>query len=218
MASEVILLDYWPSPFGTRARIALAEKGIDYERKDEDLGSKSPLLIKMNPIHQKIPVLIHNGKPICESDIIIQYIDDVWKDTTPLLPSVPYLRAKARFWVNFIDTKVHESSKKIWLGKGEDQENGKKEVIEWSKLLEGELGDKPYFGGETFGFVDIALIPWYNWFNIFKTFANFSIEEECPKLVTWGKRCLEKESVSKSLPNPQQIHDANLQFKKRLGI
>ncbi|CAL5403220.1 unnamed protein product [Camellia sinensis] len=184
MGSEVALLDYWPSPFATRVRIALAEKGIDYDSKDEDMVNKSPLLMEMNPIHQKVPVLIHNGKPICESDIIIQYIDDVWKDhQSPLFPSDPYLKAQARFWANFVDTKVYESSRKVWMGKGEDQETGKEELIEWCKLLEGELGDKSYFGVETLGFADIALVPFYNWFIFFKTFADFSFEAECPKLV-----------------------------------
>ena len=28
---EVVLLDFWPSMFGMRARIALAEKEVDYE-------------------------------------------------------------------------------------------------------------------------------------------------------------------------------------------
>ncbi|XP_059662816.1 glutathione S-transferase U25-like [Cornus florida] len=218
MASGVVLLDYWPSPFGTRTRIALAEKGIDYERKNEDMDNKSPLLKKMNPIHARIPVLIHNGKPICESNIIIQYIDEVWKDKPPLLPSDPYLIAKARFWTNFIDTKVHGSSRKIWLSKGEELETGKKELVEWAKLLEGELGEKPYFGGETFGFVDIALVPFYNWFMIFKSFANLSFEAECPKLVAWGKRCMERGSVSESLPDRQHIYDAHLEYTKRLGI
>jgi len=60
----------------------------------------------MNPIHKKIPVLIHNGKPICESAIIVQYIDEVWNDKAPILPSDPYERAQARFWVDYIDKKV----------------------------------------------------------------------------------------------------------------
>ncbi|CAK9160273.1 unnamed protein product [Ilex paraguariensis] len=215
---EVVLLDYWPSPFGTRARIALEEKGIEYDHKYEDLANKSPLLVKMNPLYQTIPVLIHNGKPVCESGLIIEYIDEVWKGEPSLLPSDPYQRSKARFWVDFIDKKVHGSSRKIWMSRGEDQETGKKELIEWSKLLEEELGDKLYFGDSEMGFVDIALIPFFNWFNIFKTFANFSIEAECPKLVAWGKRCMEKDSVSKSLPHQEQIYEAYLEFKKRLGM
>ncbi|XP_058218598.1 glutathione S-transferase U25-like [Rhododendron vialii] len=219
MASQVILLDYWPSPFAARVRTALAEKGIHYESKDEDLADKSPLLVEVNPVHQKVPVLIHNGKPICESDVIIQYLDDVWKDESLLLlPSDPYLKAKARFWNHFINTKVYESSRKVWMSKGADQEAGKKELTEWCKLLEEELGDNLYFGVETFGFVDISLVPFYNWFNFLKTFADFSIQAECPNLVKWGERCLEKESVSKSLPNPDQMYAAFLEFNQRLGI
>ncbi|KAF8391048.1 hypothetical protein HHK36_023348 [Tetracentron sinense] len=76
MTGEVVLLGFWPSSFGMRVKIALALKGIKYEYKSEDLRDKSPLLLKMNPVHQKIPVLIHNGKPICESLIMVQYIDE----------------------------------------------------------------------------------------------------------------------------------------------
>lgn len=90
--------------------------------------------------------------------------------------------------------------------------------MEWSKFLESELGEKSYFGGDTLGFVDIALIPFYNWFIIFKSFANFSIEAECPKLARWGKRCMEKDSVSRSLPEPKQIHEAHLDYMKSLGL
>lgn len=106
MADQVTLLDFWPSMFGMRCRIALREKEIDFEYKEEDLGDKSPLLLQMNPIHKKIPVLIHNGKPICESLIILQYIDEIWNGKATLLPSDPYGRAQARFWADYIDKKV----------------------------------------------------------------------------------------------------------------
>jgi glutathione S-transferase len=107
MASDqVTLLDFWPSPFGMRARLALAEKGVKYEYSEEDLRSKSALLLQMNPVNKQIPVLVHNGKPVCESLIIVQYIDEVWKDSAPLLPSDPYQRAQSRFWADFVDKKV----------------------------------------------------------------------------------------------------------------
>ncbi|KAL2331137.1 hypothetical protein Fmac_018718 [Flemingia macrophylla] len=108
MSDEVVLLDTWGSMFGMRVKIALAEKDVKYEYMLEDLRNKSPLLLQMNPIHQKIPVLIHNAKPICESAIILQYIDEVWNHKPPIMPSRsdPYERAQARFWVDFIDKRV----------------------------------------------------------------------------------------------------------------
>ncbi|KAK9280441.1 hypothetical protein L1049_014131 [Liquidambar formosana] len=218
MAEEVILLDALPSSFGMRVRIALAEKGIQYEYKEENLVDKSPLLLQMNPVHKMIPVLIHNGKPICESLIILQYIDEVWNHKSPLLPSDPYQRSQARFWADFVDKKIYDCSKRILMTTGEVQEAGKKEMIECLKLLEGELGDKLFFGGETLRFMDVALVPFYSWFYSYETCGNFSLRAECPKLMAWVQRCMEKESVSKSLTDPHKVYDYVLQLKKRFGV
>lgn len=218
MSNSVILLDLAESMFGMRVRIALAEKGIEYEYREEDLGNKSPLLLKMNPIHKKIPVLIHNDRPICESLIAVQYIDEVWNDKSPLLPSDSYQKAQARFWADYVEQKIYDGGKKLWTSKAEDQEAANKEFIGYLKVLEGELGEKPFFGGETFGYVDIALIPYYSWFYAYETFAKFSIEEECPTLIAWAKRCMEKESVNKSLPDPLKVHNFVVFLRKKMGI
>ncbi|CAI9088965.1 OLC1v1023437C1 [Oldenlandia corymbosa var. corymbosa] len=220
MTSEnVFLLNTCPSMFCMRVRVALAEKEIKYETIDEDLTNKSKLLLETNPIHQQVPVLIHNGKPISESLIIVQYIDEVWHHKNPLMPSDPHKKAQARFWADFIDKKVFGPARKIWSAKGEEQEAGKKEFIEILKILEGEaLGDGPYFGGETFGYVDVALIPVYSWFYAFETCGNFSIEAECPKLVGWAKNCMKRESVSKSLADPMIAYETVLFLKKLFGI
>ncbi|KAF3681705.1 putative glutathione S-transferase parC [Capsicum annuum] len=170
---EVILLDFWASMFGMRLRIALAEKQVNYEYKEEEglLSNKSPLLLHMNPIHKKIPVLIHNGKPICESLIGVEYIDEVWKDIAPLLPSDPYERAQARFWAYYIDKK-------------EDMESKGRRA-----------------GG--------------SWFYAYETYGNFSTEDECPKFVAWAKRCMQRNSVAKSLSDQNKILEV---LRKKYGV
>ncbi|KDP45710.1 hypothetical protein JCGZ_17317 [Jatropha curcas] len=218
MEKKVIVLDFWPSSYAMRVKIALAEKGIEYEAKEENLAEKSCLLLEMNPIHKMIPVLIHNGKPISESFNIVQYIDEVWSDTSPLLPTDPFLRSQARFWADYIEKKIYMNGKKIWREKGENQEAVKREFIEGLRTLEVELGEKLYFGGERIGYVDIALIPISSWFYSFKICANFSIEAECPKISSWVKRCLLKESVQNSLPDPLKIYGFVLMLKKKLGL
>ncbi|KAI3770037.1 hypothetical protein L6452_01157 [Arctium lappa] len=216
-SDDVVLLNFWASPFGARVKIALAEKGVvNYDYKEEKLADKSSLLLKMNPVHKKVPVLIHHGKPICESNIIVQYIDETWQnDDPPLLPSDPYLKAQARFWADFVDSKVRFSG--IWRTKGEEQESAKKEFIDLLKVLEGQLGEKPYLIGESFGYADIAVIPLSCWFYALETVGKMNIGQECPKLIEWVERCMERESVSKSLPDPHKIYEYLLEKMKKLG-
>ena len=107
MSKGNALLGFWGSPFCGRVKIALEEKGVPYEEREENLfGGKSELLLKSNPIHQKVPVFLHDDKPVLESAIIVNYIDEVWP-SNPLLPTCAHARAQARFWADYIDKKVN---------------------------------------------------------------------------------------------------------------
>ncbi|XXG74749.1 hypothetical protein AAC387_Pa07g3390 [Persea americana] len=218
MADTVLVLGAWASPFSNRVRIALLEKGVEYEYKEEDLVNKSSLLLKSNPVHKKVPVLIHNERPICESLIIVQYIDETWNKTSPLMPGDPYEWANARFWADYIDKKIQDCGSRIWRTKGEAREEAKKEYIDCLKVLEGALGEKQYFGGEGFGYVDVVLIPSACCFYAYEKTGNFSVEEECPKLMAWVRRCMKRESVAKVLPDSHKIYEFIGVLKKRLGI
>ncbi|KAJ0982794.1 hypothetical protein J5N97_011049 [Dioscorea zingiberensis] len=106
---ELKVLGVWPSPFVIRVRIALNIKGLVHESLEEVEGFpvKSELLLKSNPVYKKVPVLIHAGKPVCESLVIVQYIEDAFPiNGASLLPSDPYDSAIARFWAFYIDDKV----------------------------------------------------------------------------------------------------------------
>lgn len=72
MAEESVkLFGYWASPFVNTVKWALKLKGIiHFEYVVEDLKNKGPLLLQYNP------VLLHYGRPLAESLLIMEYIID----------------------------------------------------------------------------------------------------------------------------------------------
>ncbi|XP_021820694.1 glutathione S-transferase U10-like [Prunus avium] len=160
--NKVTLYGMWVSPYVKRVELALRLKGIPYEYVEEDLRNKSPLLLKFNPVHQKVPVLVHNGKAIVESLVILEYIDETWKTGPQLLPEDPYKRSQVRFWASYLQ-QVFESMISVVKTSGEAQEKAMKEVTEKLKLLEEGLkgffpnGFPNSFDKENVGLLEVVI-------------------------------------------------------------
>lgn len=86
------------------------------------------------------------------------------------------------------------------------------------KQLEGALGEKHYFGGDSFGFVDILAIPVTSWFYAAEKFGGFKVEDECPKFSAWMKKCMQKETVAKVYPDPEKVYEFIAMMRKMQGI
>ncbi|MCO5601175.1 hypothetical protein L7F22_055294 [Adiantum nelumboides] len=229
-SSSAKVLSAWRSPFGVRVLVALKEKGVEYEYEEQDMVNKSELLLACNPVHKKVPVLIHNGKPICESLIIVQYIDETWPshDNKGFLPSDPLKRALVRFWTDYADKKVFEACGVIWKNKEEElREQGRNMIKECMATLDGALkdvfGGGPYFGGECINLVDITLSSFIPWFLAVETFGDFKILEEnnCPHLCEWAKLVVQHPSVKEGLataPSKKVLESAQETRKKYYGF
>ncbi|CAA7017520.1 unnamed protein product [Microthlaspi erraticum] len=211
---EVKLLGIWASPFSRRIEMALKLKGVPYDYVEEILDQKSPLLLELNPIHKKVPVLVHNGKIIIESQIILEYIDEVWKHN-PILPQDPYERSKARFLAKLVDEQVLITGF-VMLAKAD--EKGREAVVEQTRELimhlEKELVGKDFFGGKSVGFLDIvagSMIP----FCVARGWEGMGVEvvteEKFPEFSRWVKNLEKVEFVKDCIP-PREKHVEHMNF------
>lgn len=93
------LYGYWRSSASYRVRIALNLKGLDYEYEPvhlvKDGGQQhSEAYRKLNPA-RLVPTFIDGDVRLNQSLAIIEYLEECYPDT-PLLPSTPADKAKAR--------------------------------------------------------------------------------------------------------------------------
>ncbi|CAN6288959.1 unnamed protein product [Urochloa humidicola] len=198
------------SPFTIRVRIALSMKGVSYEFVEENLFSKSERLLKLNPVHKKVPVLIHNGKPMCESLVIVQYIDELFAGPA-ILPGDPYERATARFWAAFVDNKIFPPLMGIVIAKtGNERAEKVTETIAavaqmeeaFAKCFEG----KAFFGGDSIGYLDIALGSMLFWFEAMRRMYEAEIinASEAPLLAAWAERFGETAEAKEVVPETDE--------------
>ncbi|CAI8600931.1 unnamed protein product [Vicia faba] len=203
---EVRLLGKWASPFSNRIDLALKLKGVPYKYSEENLLSKSEDLLKYNPVYKKVPVLVHNGNPIAESLIILEYIDETWTNNS-LLSQDPYERALARFWSKTLDDKILPAIWNACRGAEKGSDKAVEEAFEALKLLEDEIKDKRFFGGETIGLVDIAASFIGYWVDILQEIAGLELLtiEKFPKVFKWSQEFINHPVIKEGLPPRDEL-------------
>jgi glutathione S-transferase len=92
-----------------KVRMALQEKG---QQPKEHLltlrgDQNDPNYLKLNP-NGVVPTLVHDGRVIIESSLILYYIDEAFPDP-PLMPEAPFARHRVRMYNKLIDEYVHNS-------------------------------------------------------------------------------------------------------------
>ncbi|CAL4923456.1 unnamed protein product [Urochloa decumbens] len=191
---ELKLLGTWSSPFALRVQLALGFKGLSYEDVEEDLRNKSELLLSSNPVHKKVPVLIHNGKTICESQIIVHAI--------------------ARFWAAYVDDKLLASWLQSFRGKTEEEKaEGLKQTLAAVDHLEAAFKEiskgKPFFGGDSVGYLDIALGALVAWVHAGEKLYGFRLFDAArsPLLNAWVDRFGALDAAKAVLPDADRLVD-----------
>src|SRR5690606_16073593 len=64
-----------------------------------------PGYLRINP-KGLVPALVHDGAPVVESTVIMEYVEDVFPEP-PLRPAAPLDRARMRQWAKVPDDGIH---------------------------------------------------------------------------------------------------------------
>ncbi|GAV66480.1 GST_C domain-containing protein/GST_N_3 domain-containing protein [Cephalotus follicularis] len=208
------------SLFCTRVEWALKLKGCEYEYIEEDLRNKSPILLKYNPVHKKVPVLVHDDKPIPESLVILEYIDETWK-LNPLLPEDPYERATARFWAKFSDDKCLYGAFGACTAEGEAKERAIETTLESFGYLEKQIQGKKFFGGEEISYLDLVAgwIP--HLLNVIEEVGGMKLvdAERLPSLHEWAHNFIQIPLIKECIPPREDLvvlYSAHLSYIRSL--
>ncbi len=116
------------SPCAQKVRIALAEKGLAWKSHHVSLQDKENLelwYLALNPLGV-VPTLVHEGRPVIESSIICEYLEDTFPGQS-LRPDDTYQVARMRFWMKHVDVKLHPSCG----------------TIQWPMVMRPRLMEKP---------------------------------------------------------------------------
>ncbi|CAL4963254.1 unnamed protein product [Urochloa decumbens] len=224
-ARELKVLGAWASPFVLRVRVALHLKGLDYEYVEEDLVNKSELLLASNPVHEKVPVLLHAGRPVCESLLILEYLDDAFPGTgPPLLPADPLGRAAARFWAAYVDGELLSSWLAIHAAAATEEEKAAAvaRTLAAVDTLEGALADKDaercegWFGGGGVGLVDVALGGFVPAIQASEPTTGLRVVDpaRAPRLAAWVDRFCALDAAKAAMPPVERLVEMG---KKRLA-
>ncbi|XP_066309004.1 glutathione S-transferase U17-like [Miscanthus floridulus] len=202
-AAAVRVVGGWASPFVMRVCVALRLKGVAYELLQEEPGKKSELLLKSNPVHKQIPVLLHGGRPVCESLVILQYVDEAFAGARPrILPADPYDRAVHRFWAEYADAKLPTALRTL-RGMIDGDKAEAAEQLAFAACSKGQR----FFAGDDIGFLDIVLGSYVGWFRAAERITAQRVldEKRTPRLAAWVARLCGHEAVRDVMPDAGRL-------------
>ncbi len=179
--------------------MVLHEKGIDFEVHEVDLSNKSEEFLSVSP-YGKVPVLRVNGTSLYESNIVNEYLDEVY-ESPKLMPEDPEGRASVRSWMAFADDYFFPSIYKVRTGV--QREYSEDEIQEATDMLddalsrlEHQLEGKKCLVGE-YTLADIAHAGNFHRLRILDKSGEVSLHEY-PNVAAWVERVEGRESYKAS--------------------
>jgi len=198
------------STYTRAARLAMEEKGVDYDLVEVDFigGGMTDEHLTRQPFG-KVPAFEHDGLMLYETQAIERYVDEAF-DGPALQPSDPAGRARMSQVISIIDSYTYPRTVgdlviqrlvQPMLGGTADEsiiEAAVPEVDKSMREFERMLGDQEYLTGTTLSLADLHLAPIFGYF--VDTPESKGILESKPSLNAWWQRIAARDSMAKTQP------------------
>ncbi len=100
------LFHFWLNPFSRKVRMALSEKGLDFELRLEKTWERRTEFLAMNPAGD-LPLLVEaDGTILSNSQVICEYLEEVYPEVN-LIGHDPVQHAETRRLINWFDRKFN---------------------------------------------------------------------------------------------------------------
>ena len=174
-------------PYAARARIVLAEKGLDYDAVEIDLDDRPAWLYEKNPLG-RVPVYEEDGGFVLpESEVIMEYLEERYPEPA-LWPADPAERALGRLWLQRFDDRLGDAYYAVRRGTEGARDALDAELGELDRVLEAQ----PYLTGREYGLADIGYVPW-----LLRATERLEVElEPFPALASWLERVAARPAVA----------------------
>jgi glutathione S-transferase len=173
------------SPFVSRVRMQLSVKKLEFTLRPALLGT--PDFQRLNPLG-KMPVLEHDGIVLPETQVICEYIEEVFP-TPSLLGPTPPDRARTRLIARVVD--LYCGSLLLILRAGADPTfqvdlaEKRAELDRGLTALESYLADEGFAAGGDFSLADCFLASWLFYGNMLTARGDDTLARR-PKLARYG--------------------------------
>ncbi len=137
-------------PYCARVRIALAEKGVEYETVTIDLQNRPDWLYEKNPLG-KVPVLEDDTFVLPESDVINEYLEERYPEPA-LLPADAAARARVRLAIERFDVNLGDA----YYAFRRRDDGAADQLAHCLSVLDAAVPAWPF----EYGLADIAYVPW----------------------------------------------------------
>lgn len=198
-----------PSPYARKARIALIEKGIEFETIIENPWLPETNVPSANPLGKVPALILGDGRVVHDSKVIVEYLETLGIPPA-LIPTPPELRvahkqieAVADGVCDAVVLIALERSRPAAMQSADWIERQRRKIMAGTAELSRLLGEREWFTDAGFGLAEVAAGCTLGYLDL--RFPEFDWRASASNLERLYTRLSARPSFAQTKPEPQEL-------------